>query len=284
MNLINFSDLAQKDVNRIFTIADDLIENQEKYSKSLDGKHFVLFFPESSIRTRLTFEKGILTLGGTCSLFPPTALDKKEKTEDTVKYMTNWVDAIIVRHSNHEMVKEIAKHSSVPVINGMTSACHPCEILTDLYSLNKLYGNYKDLTYTFVGEDANISKTWVEAAETLDFKLNHVFFETDRIKLDNKNYSFFTDLDKVIKRTNVILTDPAPSEKKTTAYYENYQITMDVMKKAPSNAVVNPCPPFYRNEEIQSEIITSDYFVGYDFKKNLLYVQQAVILYCLGLA
>lgn len=97
----------------------------------MEGKTIALFFPEGSIRTRVTFEKGVKELGGNTILFPPSALDKKEKLEDVIGYLENWADAVVIRHGDIGVVREVAEHASIPVINAMTSENHPCEILAE---------------------------------------------------------------------------------------------------------------------------------------------------------
>lgn len=101
-------------------------------------KSLILFFPSSSIRTRVTFEKGIHLLGGQPILFPNEALDKKEDLRDVCGYLNNWADVIVVRHRNIPILEQLAKYSRVPVINAMTDVNHPCEILTDMYALSKI--------------------------------------------------------------------------------------------------------------------------------------------------
>lgn len=106
-------------------MADKLV-NKETTARPLKGKTVVLFFPESSIRTRVTFEKGIQELDANTILFPPSALDKKEKIEDVIGHLENWIDAVAVRHSDIEVVKNIGEYGKIPVINAMTSENHPC--------------------------------------------------------------------------------------------------------------------------------------------------------------
>ncbi|MBI9010693.1 MAG: peptide transporter [Clostridiales bacterium] len=281
MNLLKINDFDEKQISDIFNLT-DMLQKQNK--QILKGKTLVLFFPESSIRTRITFEKGITDLGGTCILFPPTTLDKRESLEDVIKYIENWADAVIVRHSDYRKIEELSIHSSIPVINAMSSINHPCEILSDLYSISREIPDYRGLTYTFVGELGNISNSWRIASEVLKFRLNHVCVKGNEIKLDDEYYRFTTDLEKVLQSSDVILTDPLSKELKTDEYINKYQITLERMKLTKPNALLNPCPPFYRGEEVSADVIDSDYFVGHNFKKNLLSVQQAIILYCLGLS
>lgn len=279
MNLLRINDLNDKKIQEIFDLADQL--KKENNSTLLRGKTFVLFFPESSIRTRITFEKGITDLGGQCILFPPSTLDKREALEDVIKYIQNWGSAVVVRHSDIAKIEEIAKHSSIPIINAMTSENHPCEILSDLYSISKLRNDYRELTYTFIGEKGNISTSWMRASKILDFKLNHVCISGNELGKNDENYIFHTELDEVLPESDVILTDPLSSEMRTEEYINKYQITLDRMKKTKPNSILNPCPPFFRNEEVSKDVIDSEYFVGYKFKENLCCVQQAIIIYCL---
>ena len=130
-HFIRLTDYTKEDVLKIFEIADSL--QNGRYSNFLEKKTIVMFFPESSIRTRVTFEKGIHLLGGQTILFPPETLDKKENMKDVIGYLNNWADAVVVRYSNIGLVEKIAKYSKVPVINAMTDINHLCEVLSDLW-------------------------------------------------------------------------------------------------------------------------------------------------------
>lgn len=283
MNFIDFKNLDKNDIELIFKIADELKSNQLKYSNLLNNKYFILFFPETSIRTRFTFEKAIKSLGGNFSLFPPHSLDKNERLEDLIKYIENWSDCLIIRHSDQQKIHELSIHTTLPIINAMSSQYHPCEILSDLYSFRELNLNYLDSIYTFVGENSNISKTWVEAARILDLKLNHVFFENHKITDINKNYNFHTDLFPILNSTDIVLTDSIPENEWEANYLKQYRLTKSILDSLNKKILVNPCPPFNINGEIDKEIIESQYFVGYKFKKNLLYVQQAIIIWSLDI-
>lgn len=285
MHLLDIASLTREQVESVFELTDRIKADPTEYDKSLEGKCCILFFPETSIRTRITFEKAISSMGGKSIHFPPATLDKKERLVDVMGYMENWADMVIVRHPRQEVVSGLAKQAAVPVINAMTSIVHPCEILSDLYSYREMDANYDHMTFTFVGEHANILQSWVEAAEVMDLKLNHVFFEGNRVKHDNANYCFTTDLETVIATTDHLMTDPVPSDLRTADYMTRYRITLEMIERAikagKHHITVNPCPPFNVGSEVTQEVIDSPYFVGYGFKKNLLYVQQAIILKCL---
>ena len=262
------------DLKEIFSIADSIHKN----SAELDRKTAVLFFPHSSIRTRVTFEKGIKLLGGQSILFPPDALDKREEIKDVAAYLGNWADLIIIRHSSLALVEKLAKHSGAPIINAMTGENHPCEIISDLYALSKQREDFLSLQYTFVGKSGNIGNTWFEASRSYGFNFRQccpggMGYEIEGAEVVN-------GLDEAMRGSDVILTDSLSAE--ALEDFLPYQITLDALQKANENALFNPCPPFFRGEELSEDAIESRYFVGYGFKKSLLEVQQALMLFVLS--
>ncbi|MBO5208684.1 MAG: peptide transporter [Lachnospiraceae bacterium] len=273
-SLVFIDDFSKEEIYEIFKLADEFADDVSQVNP-LEGKTVVLFFPESSLRTRVTFEKGIQELGGKTILFPPEALDKKEKIQDVIGYLENWVDAAIVRHSDIRIVKSMAEHARIPVINAMTSENHPCEIITDLYALSKIHKDIEKKKFLFVGAKGNIGNTWKAASELMGFELEQccpVGYEID-------NINFHTNIDEAVIGKDIICTDSIPNKAKEE--FKNYQITLLHMQKANQGATLNPCPPFFREEEVSEDVINSDYFVGYGFKKCLITVQQAILCYLL---
>lgn len=134
--LIRLTDYDANDIYNIFKLADEIRQN--KYQNILKGKTVILFFPSSSIRTRVTFEKGIYLLGGQSILFPTETLDKKEDLRDVCGYLSNWADLVIVRHEDIHLLEKMVIQSRMPIINAMTDANHPCEVLADMYALSKM--------------------------------------------------------------------------------------------------------------------------------------------------
>ena len=272
-NLTRLIDLQSHDVYDIFNIADKL--SIGKYSNFLNEKTAVLFFPPSSIRTRITFEKGIYLLGGQHVLFPSDALDKKEDLKDVCGYLNNWADIIIIRHKNIQLIEEFAKYSEVPVINAMSDINHPCEILSDMYSLSKIRDNFISDNYLFCGKNENIGLTWKEASNVMGFALSQccgIGYEMDGVNV-------YHNINTAIRGKDIICTDSLSGEELND--FKDCQITKEIMDMANQNAVLNPCPPFYRGEEVSDDAIQSKYFVGYEFKKNLLRIQQAIMIWCM---
>lgn len=271
--LIRLTDYTPNDIYDIFRLADEV--QQGKYDNILKGKTVVLFFPNSSIRTRVSFEKGIYLLGGQPILFPTETLDKKENLKDVFGYLNNWADIIIVRHKDISILEKIAKYSVVPVINAMTDINHPCEVITDMYALSKIRKDFVKDKFLFCGKKGNIGLAWKEASDVMGFELEQCCgkgYEIDGIKSYN-------NISEAIIGKDIICTDSLPTN--VLKDFEDCQVTTEIMDMANDGAVLNPCPPFYRGEEVSDDVIDSKYFVGYKFKKYLVDVQQAIMIYCL---
>ena len=271
-SFIRLTDYKKSELLKIFQIADSI----EKYNGILQGKTVVMFFPASSIRTRVSFEKGIYLLGGQTILFDPSTLDKKEDVRDVCGYLQNWADVVIARHRDIVMLEKMADTMSIPVVNAMTDENHPCEMMSDLYTLSKIRADYLGDHYLFVGADGNIGRAWKEAAEAFGFHLN----QSSPFRYQIPGVSCNENLKEAIVGTDIICTDSIPSS--MIDDFKDYQISKELMSIANENAILNPCSPFYKGEEVTEDVINSDYFVGYEFKKNLLRVQQAILIYCLS--
>lgn len=278
-NLIKLSDLQTEDVFEIFNIADKIMNGE--HEGFLRGKSAILFFPASSIRTRVTFERGIYLLGGQPILFSNELLDKKtdfarsEDIKDVCGYLNNWADIVIVRHKDIHLIEKIARYCKAPVINAMTETGHPCEILSDMYSLSKIRDDFTRDNYLFCGTNGNIGRTWKEASEVMGFHLSQCCgagYEMDGVEV-------YHDIKSAITGKDIVCTDSLPVG--AVKDFKACRITKDVMDRANPGAVLNPCPPFYRGEEVSDDVIQSQYFAGYEFKKSLLVVQQAVIIWCM---
>lgn len=270
-DLIRLTDLNASEVYEIFQLADEISSGQ--YYDFLKGKSVILFFPSTSIRTRVTFEKGIYLLGGQPILFPSDALDKKEDTRDVCGYLNNWADMVIVRHKDIQLLNELAQYLHVPVVNAMTDSNHPCEVLSDMYALSKIRKDFTKDNYLFCGKSGNIGLAWKEAACVMGFEFSQCCgagYEMDGINV-------YHDIKAAVKGKDIICTDSLPSD--VLDDFKDCRITEEIMELANESAVLNPCPPFYRGEEVSNEVIESEYFVGYGFKKSLLVVQQAVMIW-----
>ncbi len=270
-HFIHLCDFTKEEVMQIFQIADEI--KNGKYKNYLQGKTIVMFFPNSSIRTRVTFEKGIYLLGGQSILFAPETLDKKEDIRDIIGYLNNWADVVIVRHKDIHLLETISKYANMPIINAMTDRNHPCEIMADMYVLSKIRDNFTKDKFLFVGAAGNIGYSWKEASELMEFSLVQCCPKGYEIEsMETKE-----DLNYAVIDKDIICTDSLSKEKLMD--FKEFQITLNHMRKANQNAILNPCPPFFRGEEVTDDVIDSPYFVGYHFKESLLEIQQAIVIF-----
>ncbi|WP_026653463.1 ornithine carbamoyltransferase [Butyrivibrio proteoclasticus] len=270
-SFIRLTDHTKEDLLEIFKIADNI----DQYKDFLKGKTIVMFFPASSIRTRVSFEKGIYLLGGQSILFDPATLDKKEDIRDVCGYLQNWADAVIVRYKDISMLDKMAQSMDIPVINALTDDNHPCEMMSDLYTLSKRRPDYLKDKYLFMGADGNIGRAWKEAADAFGFS----FTQCAPAQYAIPGAQCQSDIREAVKGKDIVCTDSLTQDQRET--FKDYQVTKELMESAADGAVLNPCPPFYRGEEVSSDAIDSKFFVGYDFKQSLLTVQQAILVYSL---
>ena len=174
------------------------------------------------------------------------------------------------------MIEKFAEYSKAPVINAMTDINHPCEILSDMYSLSKIRDDFISDKYLFCGKSGNIGLAWKEASKVMGFDLSQCCGSGYGYEMDD--VQVYHDIKAAIKGKDIICTDSLPASEFND--FREYRITKEVMDMANKGAVLNPCPPFYRGEEVSDDVIQSEYFVGYEFKKSLLVVQQAVMIWC----
>lgn len=242
-----------------------------------------MFFPAGSLRTRAAFERGAALAGIQPIVFPPEALEKPEAAADVAAYLANVVDLLIVRHPLLELLEALAAAEAVPVINAMTDANHPCEVLGDLYGLSRGHGEATPrpleqvlgLRYLFVGADTNIARAWREAAGAFGLNLTQV--SPSALAMDGVRHT--EDLEGALETADVVLTDGPGKHADALA---PYAIDAARLSLASTGAAFNPCPPFLRGRELTADALRHPAFVGHGFKRALLPLQQAIMATALG--
>ncbi|MFZ4896501.1 ornithine carbamoyltransferase [Plantibacter sp. Mn2098] len=271
-HLITLDDWTTGDLHSVFRTAD--------LYRAGSGPHVngsaALFFPQSSLRTRVSFERGTALMGLQPITFPPETLDREEALIDVVGYLSGWVDLLIVRHPDLAVLEGLARSDLLPVINAMTSENHPCEVLSDLYALSQR-SEPRALRYLFVGPDGNIGRAWREASRAFGLDLT----QSCPASLAMRGVQWNEDLFDAASRADVILTDSPGDAAPPLA---SYIITQDVLAVAPTGVRLAPCPPFLRGRELTDGALSGRAFVGYEFKRSLLAVQQAVVAHALGVS
>lgn len=268
-HLIRLSDWDRADVEQVFALA-------ARYERGVGPRHegcAVMFFPSSSLRTRVSFERGAQLMGLQPIVFPPESLEKPESLADVAGYLASWADVLIVRQ-RMQILDDLAASSPIPVINAMTELNHPCEVLGDVYALGRTR-DPRTLRYLFVGADGNIARAWQEIAGVLGLGL----VQCCPVALATPGLEHTDDLAHAITTADVIITDgPGPHAEALAPF----RITVDLLDRAPTGAQFIPCPPHLAGREATADAFRHPAFAGHGFKKTLLPVQQAIISICLG--
>ncbi|UJP11349.1 ornithine carbamoyltransferase [Microbacterium sp. KUDC0406] len=267
-HLIRLSDWDRADVERVFALAD---EHDRGAGPRREGCA-VMFFPPSSLRTRVSLERGAQLMGLQPIVFPPESLEKPEALADVAGYLASWADVLIVRQ-RMQIIEELAASSPIPVINAMTELNHPCEVLGDVYALGRTR-DPQSLRFLFVGADGNIARAWQEIAVVLGLDL----VQCCPGPIATPGAEHTDDLARAITTADVIITDGPGQHAEALA---PFRITAALLDTAPAGAQFIPCPPHLAGREAAADAFRHPALAGHGFKSSLLPVQQAVMSVCL---
>ena len=260
----------------------------------LSGKTLGMIFEKSSTRTRISFEVGIYQLGGTALFLSSrdTQLGRGENISDTARVMSRYLDAIVIRTYSQEFVEEFAKFATIPVINGLTDREHPCQILSDLFTIMEKKGRCEGLKVSYIGDGNNIVNSWIDAAARIPFQLSLAcpeHYEPDEEILARgmreaiRGITLHRDPLDAVSDADVIYTDVWTSmgqeaeKDERTKVFQSYQINSSLLARARDNAIVMHCLPAHRGEEITDEVIDGPHSVVIDQAENRLHVQKAIM-------
>jgi ornithine carbamoyltransferase len=265
--------------------------------KLAEGAVLAMLFEKSSTRTRVSFDVAMRQLGGETIVLNHNdmQLGRGETIADTAQVLSRYVDVIMMRSTSHEKLIELAKYSTVPVINGLSDKSHPCQILADIMTLEEKKGELAPLTVTWVGDSNNVANSWIHAAVRFGFALRLAtpkllqpamsFLEWARA--EGGKLSLHEDPAEAVAGADCVTTDvwvsmgqEAGSEQRI-ALLQPYQVNEELMEKAP-DAVFMHCLPAYRGMEVTAGVIDGPQSVVFDEAENRLHVQRAILAWCLG--
>ncbi|MFT4891399.1 MAG: ornithine carbamoyltransferase [Halobacteriales archaeon] len=287
-HLIDLNDWSRSDIEHVFELTDDMKEHPEEYASVMDNKTLVMLFSKPSTRTRLSFETGMTQLGGHGIFFgmEKSQLGRGEPISDTSKVMSRYEDAIMARLFDHEDMVELAEHADVPVINGLTDFLHPCQALTDLYTLHE-----KDKldSITFVGDGNNVAHSLMQACATMDVdcriatpegmepdeEIQQRVADAD-VTVTNDPYEAVDGVSAVYTDVFVSMGEEEQREEKL-AEFDGYQVDRDLMDAAGEDAVFMHCLPAHRGEEVAAEVIDGPQSVVFDQAENRMHVQKGIL-------
>jgi ornithine carbamoyltransferase len=253
-----------------------------------------MIFEKSSTRTRVSFEVAMFQLGGHAIYLSSesTQLSRGETISDTGRVLSRYLDGIMIRTSSQERVEELADSATIPVINGLTDLFHPCQILSDLFTVWELRGNYRELSFAYVGDGNNVANSWINAAIRLGFNLtlgcpkgyepSKELLDTAAREATSKIRVSHSPFDAV-KGADVVSTDVWTSmgqeeeEEERREIFQKYQVNLELLKSAKEDVLVMHCLPAHRGEEITDEVIDGPLSIVFDQVENRLHVQKAIL-------
>ncbi|MDD5131876.1 MAG: ornithine carbamoyltransferase [bacterium] len=303
-DLISILDLSVAEIEEIFMTARTCKEKQKKGEEytPLKGKSLAMIFAKSSTRTRVSFEVGMLQLGGH-ALFMSTQdmqLKRGETIHDTAKTLSRYVDGIMMRTYSHKDVLEMAEHATIPVINGLTDLSHPCQALTDIFTIIEKKGKATGLKIVYLGDGDNVANSLAVIAGKLGLHMVICIppgYEPDKgiikeaqalaaesgaqIKLTNDPQTAATAAD--ILYTDVWTSMGKEQEREERLkIFKPYQLNSRLLAKANPGYMVMHCLPAHRGEEITDEVMASQQNISFDQAENRLHVQKAILTLLLG--
>ncbi|MBS4034597.1 MAG: ornithine carbamoyltransferase [Ignavibacterium sp.] len=298
-NLISIADLSVEEIYQIFDVSKSLKEKlyTGESHKYLEGKTLGMIFTKRSTRTRVSFETGIYQLGGIGMYFGPNDLQlgTSESISDTAKVLGRYLDGIMIRTFDHQDVLELGKYAAIPVINGLTDLLHPCQVLTDLFTVLEKKRVLKGLKLAYIGDGNNMAHSLLNGcskvgmniaiASPSGYKPNKEIIETAKkfAKYMGSKIEITDDPVAAVKNADIVYTDvwasmgqeqEAQERKKKFA---KYQVNPKLVKNAKDDYIFMHCLPAHRGEEVVNEVADSPNSVIFDEAENRLHVQKAIM-------
>ena len=297
-HLLKLMDLSEKEIVEILNLADQL-----KYEKKngiehhlLKGKTLGLIFEKSSTRTRVSFEVGMYDLGGNALFLSSRDLQigRGEPVQDTARVLSRYLDGIMIRTFAQSEVEDLAKYGSIPIINGLTDYCHPCQVLADLMTIREHKGILAGRKMCYIGDGNNMTNSIIVGCIKMGMEVSVACpngYEPDAdIMAWAKETGKFICTDNVLeaaKDADVLYTDVWASmgqeseAEERKKIFKNYQINADVMAVAKNDAMVMHCLPAHRGEEITEDVLEAHADEIFDEAENRLHAQKAVLVKCM---
>jgi ornithine carbamoyltransferase len=298
-DLISINDLTPNEVRKIFTTAADLKANPRNYSDAMAGCSVALIFEKPSLRTRVTFDLGATQMGASCVYLDHQSvrLGERESVKDMALNLERWVDVIVARVYSHESVIELAAHSSVPVINGLSEFSHPCQGLTDYFTLTEKVGpDLKGFRISYVGDGNNTCHSLIFGAAKVGahirvgapkgYEPDEVVLKTARkdARKSGAKIEVVNDPFDAVKGAQAVYTDvwasmgfEAETERRREIF-SPFRVTRKLMNAAGKGAFFMHCLPAHRGDEVDADVIDSKPSIVYDQAENRLHTQKAIML------
>jgi len=263
----------------------------------LKGKTLVMLFEKPSTRTRVSFEVGMLELGGRAVVLEGASsqVGRGETIADTARVLSRYVDAIMIRTDDHEKLDELAEYATVPVINGLTDDSHPCQLMADIMTFEERKGSIAGKTVTWSGDGNNMATSWIHAAARFEFSLRLACPEPLQpsasivkwARDEGADITLTEDAEAAVDGTDCVVTDTWVSMGDDQASSRHnlllpYQVNDAMMAKAKPDAIFMHCLPAHRGEEVTDSVIDGPQSVVWDEAENRLHAQKGILAWTMG--
>jgi ornithine carbamoyltransferase len=301
-DLCSIGDLTVQEVAAIMELSHTVKTHPDDFRHSLDSKQMVLFFEKASLRTRLTFETAINTLGGNAIFVDQTQspLGERESIPDMAHNIERWMSVIVLRTYSHDTITEMAACSRIPVVNALSDLEHPCQALADFFTLEERFGSVEGLRFTYVGDGNNVCHSLmltgaqlgvhctIATPKRFEPKLDIIHRSIEIAEQTGGSITLMHDAVKAVDGADAVYTDVCTSmgfeheATKRAPIFKPFQVNEQLMSRAQQDAVFMHCLPAHRNAEVTDAVLDGPQSVVFDQAENRMHAQKALLLMLLG--
>lgn len=297
-DLLSVQDLGPQEIFELINLAEDIKANPDKYQDALKGKSIGLIFQKPSTRTRVSFEIGMFQMGGHSIYLGSSEIGMggRESVKDVACVLSRYLNGIVARTYKHEVVEELAKYSSIPIINGLSDMAHPCQALGDMFTIEEKFGTLERITISYIGDGNNVLNSLMCLASKLGInmkvatpknyspdkdivKLAKSFAAKSGSKLDISNDPKWAAKDSDVLYTDVWVSMGQEKEAaKRIREFKSFQLNDKLVKLAKKTHAVMHCLPAHRGQEISDSVMDSRHSIVYEQAENRMHIQKAILL------
>ena len=296
-DFLDLIDIPAQDLRGMIEASRAMKARRERAARPLEGRTLAMIFDKPSTRTRVSFDVAMRQLGGYAMLLTgqEMQLGRGETIADTARVLSRYVDIIMIRTLDHDMLTELARHATVPVINGLTRRSHPCQVLADVMTFEEHRGPIRGKTVAWTGDSNNVLASWMHAAERFDFRLRVATppelapkkWLRDWVKGSRAAIDIGSDPEVAVKGCDCVVTDTWVSMgdkdgQRRHNVLKRYQVNTRLMALANPRAVFMHCLPAHRGQEVTDEVIDGPQSVVFDEAENRLHAHKGILAWCLN--
>jgi len=301
-DLVSTRDLGSQETNTLLNLTGRVKAHPANFRRALAGKQLTMFFEKPSLRTRLTFEAGMASLGGVSFFVDQTQsrIDAREKLSDIAHNLERWVDIVVLRTFSHSTVEQMAEHACIPVINALSDLEHPCQALADYFTLQEKFGDVRDVKLAYVGDGNNVAHSLLLTCAALGSSISiaappgyepdpQIITEAQEIaEQTGANVCLSHDPGEAVDGADAVYTDVWASMGQEheaghrSSIFLPFQVNETLMARANEGAVFMHCLPAHRGDEVTDAVIDSPCSIVFDQAENRMHIQKAILLSLLG--